>query len=292
MSKAKAVVESTRAVSDYGEWLRDRVRGYIDFARKSIDQSGEKGRVGEAVVAAALREFLPRRFSLGSGFIINNRGCKSTQQDIVIYDETLNTPILFEGGAGLFPIECVYATIEVKLSINRRGLQKTLESIAEIRRMAAAKQFIIEYKKVIGPHGGSIAEPVRCIRNLAPRTFVFADKVSGLDASVISDLLGKHPDAVLHGAAFMEPKWFLMQEAFDKTRALKSEETQDKVFTSFLLKVRHSIQSIRMEVGDIDPYIHRDAPVLPEILAPTLPVERDARPVRRTRRHATSRVRG
>ena len=97
-----------------------------------IGHGGEKGRVVEGLVVELLESFLPKRFSIGSGIIVTSSGQVSSQTDIVIYDNFHNAPIKMHHGFSVFPIESVYATIEVKSTLdddkfkkNPRGQRKT-----------------------------------------------------------------------------------------------------------------------------------------------------------------------
>lgn len=102
------------AVSDYTAWVQTSLQNYEALAKRLVKHHGEKGRIVESVVKSALRSILPGRFSIGTGFAITASGRTSSQLDLVVYDGFFNTPIILEGGIGLFPIECVYGFIEVK----------------------------------------------------------------------------------------------------------------------------------------------------------------------------------
>jgi hypothetical protein len=105
-------------VTEYTEWLTSSLSRYEKLAKSLIKHKGEKGRILESVVKSALCTMLPRRFSLGSGFAITSSGKSSQQLDLVIYDTLDNSPITFEGGIWLFPIECIYGFVEVKSILN------------------------------------------------------------------------------------------------------------------------------------------------------------------------------
>src|SRR5579864_8403183 len=76
--------------------LQERYFGtiYADFASKIeilahlVDaHPGEQGRFNESVVRELLEEFLPKRYSFGTGFVIDSTGQQSRQCDIIIYDK-------------------------------------------------------------------------------------------------------------------------------------------------------------------------------------------------------------
>ncbi len=75
---------------------------------------GERGRIAEEIIKGVLLRTLPKRFSVGTGVIVSAAGDVSAQTDIIIYDNFHNSPLLSEFGPGVYPVEIVYATVEVK----------------------------------------------------------------------------------------------------------------------------------------------------------------------------------
>jgi hypothetical protein len=65
---------------------------------------------------------LPADLGVGTGFIVATDGRESTQQDVVLYDRSVLPPALYDQEAGLFPIESVLYTIEVKSVLTREEL--------------------------------------------------------------------------------------------------------------------------------------------------------------------------
>lgn len=75
-----------------------------------------KGQFRELFITDLLKKFLPHQFDIGSGIIVNQKGEQSHQTDLVIYDKSILPPFISESISGVFPIESVIATIEVKSS--------------------------------------------------------------------------------------------------------------------------------------------------------------------------------
>ena len=132
----------TLPASAYADWLQASVSQHERLAREIISHRGEKGRVVEGVVSSALRDILPRRFSLGTGFAINASGAISNQIDVVVYDHEQNAPLILHGGVGLFPIECVYAAVEVKSDLTRSGVKSAATAIGRLRKIAESKTYV------------------------------------------------------------------------------------------------------------------------------------------------------
>jgi hypothetical protein len=91
-----------------------------------------KGEFRERRVIAGLRPFIPRRYEMSSGVIVNVPGDFSRQQDIILSDSMLVPPFLAAGELGVHPIETVAAVIEVK-SV---AVREAVENIASVKQLA------------------------------------------------------------------------------------------------------------------------------------------------------------
>jgi len=84
-----------------------------------------KGELRELFVSTALRSFLTTQFGVGSGVVVNQRGDQSQQTDIIIYDNTILPPLIKAHHLGVYPAECVLATIEVKSNLTKNDIRAT-----------------------------------------------------------------------------------------------------------------------------------------------------------------------
>lgn len=107
----------------------------FDFLSSQLAHRPTSGTAREFAIKEVLRQYLPQKLAVGSGAVISSDGQISKQMDIVIYD-ALNTPILFSAGdTQIFPVECVYAVIEIKSRLNTQELKKSAEVIRSIKQM-------------------------------------------------------------------------------------------------------------------------------------------------------------
>ena len=81
-----------------------------------------RGECREAVVASAIRPWLPERYGLGSGEVVGIDGSRSKALDIVIYDALHSVVFKTAGGKLLCPAESVFGTIEVKTMLDMTEL--------------------------------------------------------------------------------------------------------------------------------------------------------------------------
>lgn len=101
-------------------------------AVKNMPHQGEKGRIREILIGKLFRPLLPADLGVGTGFVIASTGEISSQQDIILYDQSVLPPAMVDEATGLFPIESVLYTIEVKTKLTREELRKTERSARKI----------------------------------------------------------------------------------------------------------------------------------------------------------------
>jgi hypothetical protein len=105
-------------------------------ALSGLDQNLLKGELRELFVSEVLKRYLSYPFEIGSGIIINQRGNESSQTDIIIYDASVLPPFIKGQHLGVYPAECVLATVEVKSDLgpdeflsSEKAAKKLLEEV-------------------------------------------------------------------------------------------------------------------------------------------------------------------
>lgn len=97
---------------------------------------GEYGSYREELLKKWLRMYVPRKFDISSGFVINAEGKVSTQCDIVIYDRSVTPHIETIDDQNFFPVEAVVAVGEVKSEISSCAeLNKYLLKLSELKKL-------------------------------------------------------------------------------------------------------------------------------------------------------------
>ena len=104
-----------------------------DFASHRLS-AGENR---QDLVERFLVEHLPKRFGVSTGLVISHDGLFSNQADLVVVDDQNNAPLYAEARNKLWPVEAVYALIEVKTSLTPSDLS---DAIAKGRRFKALKR--------------------------------------------------------------------------------------------------------------------------------------------------------
>jgi hypothetical protein len=152
--------------NQYQALLRGKVSSAILQAKMAskLTHQGVKGSVLEILISQLFRPLLPSDIGVGTGQIIDSFSDNmSPQIDIVIYNKSILPPVLADGNLGLFPIESVLYTIEVKTTLTPSGLATANNSAKYI-----VKNF--KYLQGIRDRNGLFIDH----RILTPRAVIFA----------------------------------------------------------------------------------------------------------------------
>ncbi|MGK3616319.1 DUF6602 domain-containing protein [Bacillus cereus] len=109
----------------------------IDFEEvtEHIDHMGERGGSREEILLSYLRKYIPIKYEMNNGVIIDETGEQSRQQDIIIYD-SFNSPVLLNmQSTKMVPIESVFSVIEVKSSLNKAEINKCVTNISSVKSL-------------------------------------------------------------------------------------------------------------------------------------------------------------
>jgi len=220
---------------------------------------GEQGRMAEEIIKGVLTRTLPKRFSIGTGVVISAHGEVSRQTDIVIYDNFFNSPLLSEFGACLFPAEIVFATIEVKSTLRKKDLDKSIDDIMQMRRVGSQKKYIMP--ATVMEEGKPHSVMVRVTEKTPPRNYVVAFSQQGLGpkysdfCSRLKDCLNEK-NAHVHGVCVLDENWFAGRVAFKNPAELYGGEGNGLLrFYSHILKGQ---QNFAVHAMDLYAYLTTD----------------------------------
>ena len=118
----------------YRDLILSRVQSAIGAARaaQGVSHRGLLGEIREILVRDLFRPLLPADVGVGTGQIISHTGQTSRQTDVVLYDRRILPPILFQESVGLFPVECVLNSIEVKSTLTATELKSADLAASEL----------------------------------------------------------------------------------------------------------------------------------------------------------------
>ena len=111
------------------------LRAEIDLLNQIIPHSSTKGTRNEEALKSIIENFLPKKYSVGSGIIIDSFGNASKQVDLVIYDSTIYPSLFSQTSTSIYPVETVLATIEVKTFLDESALGEIVENTKSIKKL-------------------------------------------------------------------------------------------------------------------------------------------------------------
>jgi hypothetical protein len=124
-------------MNDYYRTILDsQIKKALVDARSAIQLEHPylTGRLREIVLHQLIEPLLNNNYSIGNGKIIDFNGSISSEIDLCIYSKNIHPPIFFSKNEkfGIFPIESVLNTIEVKSEFNLRNLKDSFSKFNEL----------------------------------------------------------------------------------------------------------------------------------------------------------------
>lgn len=112
-----------------------RLKAEINLLNSIVPHNSTKGTLNEDSLKSIIEKFIPKRYSVGSGIIIDSFGNSSKQIDIVIYDSSIYPSLFGQTSVSLFPVETVLAAIEVKTYLDNQKLKDVTENTKSIKKL-------------------------------------------------------------------------------------------------------------------------------------------------------------
>lgn len=121
----------TDRLNNYLSKIAQEISVASDRINDLIDHPQVKGNYREYLLKSVLKKYLPKKYDVGTGFII---GCPR-QCDILIYDCINYFPIFKEDDLIVIHPKAIRAVIEVKTSLNSKFLKEGLELINDVSKL-------------------------------------------------------------------------------------------------------------------------------------------------------------
>lgn len=252
----------------------DALRGeFLLKAKRSaaLPHLGERGRNEEERVRNFLRRVLPQRFSVGSGFIVSSNKTlePSSHMEVVIYDEFHNAPLHRELASNVYPVEMVYATVEVKRLLEKKDLPKVLADIQKIRTLGAERWYAAyaavpkdatdSSQSITGQMQFQLSKPV-------PRSYLIAIRQKGwADLSAFTNDLARALEATpthIHGVVILDSDWYVTLKAYSTPRTGLEPKTRNSLLR-FVNDLLPAIASMPMHQMSFDRYLNAATPNQP-----------------------------
>lgn len=123
----------------------------LKLSAQTITHDGTMGEVNEQHFIEILHKYLPNRYAVAQGIVIDSNGHTSDQIDIVIFDRQYTPTLLDQRDHRFIPAEAVYCVLEVKPTINKTYLEYAGDKAKSVRTL--------ERTSIPIPNAGGAAYP-------------------------------------------------------------------------------------------------------------------------------------
>ncbi|KAF1687560.1 hypothetical protein B1992_02530 [Pseudoxanthomonas broegbernensis] len=211
------------------EQVQSNLAATMKLASQSISHGGVMGSVNEEHWADLFRKYLPNRYDVATGIVIDSRGNRSEQIDLVIFDRHFTPTLLDQKSHRYIPAEAVYAVFECKPTINKDYLDYAEKKAASVRAMHRTSVTIA--------HAGGTYEPKPHFRILAG---ILAPDVSWADGlgEAFERNLSADPDAMLDCGVALD------RGCFDRYEGVLSIANEQGALMYFLFRLLARLQSL------------------------------------------------
>ena len=123
----------------YTEMQREMLQK-LSMGANAVVHPGTKGDNTESNWINWFQEYLPNRYKVDKGIVIDSRGKQSEQIDLIIYDAQYSYLVFRQNDTLLIPAESVYAVFEVKQNLNKERIEYAgakAKSVRTLQRTSA-----------------------------------------------------------------------------------------------------------------------------------------------------------
>lgn len=127
-------------LSELYEKMQEEMRQKLTSGGSAFNHSGTKGDNTEVNWIDWFRAYLPKRYNVDKGIVIDSTGKQSDQIDLIIYDVQYSYLVFHQGNSILIPAESVYAVFEIKQVLNKAHIEyagKKAKSVRDLVRTSA-----------------------------------------------------------------------------------------------------------------------------------------------------------
>lgn len=117
------------------EKMQDRLAVDLKNARDANEDPNAKGEASEGTWHQLFNAYLPHRYRVTKGIVIDCNGEESDAIDVIIHDRQFTPAIYQQFGLPYVPAESVYAVFEAKQQIDKAHVAYAGEKAASVRKL-------------------------------------------------------------------------------------------------------------------------------------------------------------
>lgn len=203
----------------------------LDLSSKSITHDGVMGEVNEQHLIHFLRKYLPNRYKVDQGIVIDSNGSTSDQIDIIIFDHQYTPTLLDQQAHRFIPAEAVYCVLEAKPVLNKHNLEYAANKAQSVR--------ILERTTVPIPYVAGVHDAKKLFPISAGIIATRVDWPNGLTSKPFAETL-----ASLTDNRTIECGLALSDRAFDTFTGTLSFSATEGSLAAFLFRLLQHLQSL------------------------------------------------
>lgn len=233
MNKAKEVskIDGKRFLREAFAAEQELLTVQLKLSAKSITHDGVMGEVNEQHFIQVLRKYLPTRYQVDKGIVIDSNGSTSDQIDIIIFDHQYTPTLLDQHAHRYIPAEAVYCVFEAKPTLNREYLKFAAKKAHSVRSLKRTSVNII--------HAAGESKPRPLFPIVAGIIATTVDWVEGLTSNsfdnTFTSLKGKHK---------LDCGLALSDRSFDTFTGKLFVSPIERSLATFLFRLLQHLQSI------------------------------------------------
>lgn len=204
----------------------------MTLAAQSVSHAGTMGSVNEAHWIDLFRAYLPNRYEVAGGIIVDSLGGRSEQIDMVIFDRQYTPTLLDQKSHRYIPAEAVYAVFECKQVVDKANVSYAQGKAASVRRLHRTSA-------PIPNAGGAPYDPKPPLRIAAGLLALRADWSDGLGAAFRRCMASNGEDE-----AQLDCGCTLDHGCFDTYDGTLSVATEQGALMYFLFRLLAHLQSL------------------------------------------------
>jgi hypothetical protein len=203
----------------------------LKLSSKSITHDGVMGEVNEQHFLRLLRKYLPMRYAIDHGIVIDSNGATSDHIDIIIFDHQYTPTLLDQHAHRFIPAEAVYCVLEVKPTINKTYLEYAggrARSVRELERTS------VPIRHAGGEFPAKVLFPI--VAGIIAPDIEWADGMAG-------DPFSTNLDALINNTS-LDCGLALSDRSFDTFDGTLTLSPKDHSLAFFLFRLLQRLQSL------------------------------------------------
>lgn len=122
-------------LSQYYKGILGQLNSEVQLINRLFKHNGLKGDGNETAIRDLIKQFIPNKYGVGTGIIIDKNRNQSRQCDIIIYDNYNYPELLSMSTSKFYPVDLVYAVIEVKTSLDSEKSKLAIQNIDSVLKL-------------------------------------------------------------------------------------------------------------------------------------------------------------